>query len=75
MLQPLPAGTYQLIVHLARNDPEIQGATFDHRDWGAQWRQNDLDFVRNPEFQTFLQEQHFIRISWKDLAKAVDLKP
>jgi len=35
MLQPLPPGTYQLVVHLAHNDAEMQGATFDHPDWGA----------------------------------------
>jgi predicted glycoside hydrolase/deacetylase ChbG (UPF0249 family) len=69
MLQPLPPGTYQLIVHLAHNDAEIQGATFDHPDWGAEWRQNDLDLVQNPEFQKFLKDQGFILISWRDLAK------
>lgn len=70
MLQPLGPGTYQLVVHLAHNDAEIQGATFDHPDWGAQWRQNDLDVVRSAEFQKFLKEQGFILISWRDLAKA-----
>lgn len=70
MLQPLAPGTYQLIVHLAHNDAEIQGATFDHPDWGAQWRQNDFDVVSSPEFQKFLKDQGFILISWKDLAKA-----
>jgi len=76
MLQPLPPGTYQLIVHLAHNDAEIQGATFDHPDWGAQWRENDLDLVRNPEFQKFLKDQHFILISWKDISRASpDTKP
>jgi hypothetical protein len=69
MLQPLAPGTYQLIVHLAHNDAEIQGATYDHPDWGAQWRQNDFDLVRNPEFQKFLKDQGFILISWKDLDK------
>jgi len=71
ILAPLPPGTYQLIVHLAHNDAEIQGATSDHPDWGAQWRQNDLDLVSNPEFQKFLADQHFILVSWKDLAKAL----
>lgn len=69
MLQPLPPGTYQLIVHLAHNDTEIQGATFDHPDWGAEWRQNDLDVVQSPAFQKFLKDQHFILISWRDLLK------
>lgn len=69
MLQPLPPGTYQLIVHLAHNDAEIQGATFDHPDWGAEWRQNDLDLVRSPDFQKFLKDQGFVLVSWRDLAK------
>jgi predicted glycoside hydrolase/deacetylase ChbG (UPF0249 family) len=69
MLQPLPPGTYQLIVHLAHNDAEIQGATFDHPDWGAAWRQNDLDLVQSPEFHKFLKDQGFILISWRDLLK------
>jgi chitin disaccharide deacetylase len=71
MLQPLAPGTYQLIVHLAHNDSDIQAATADHPDWGAQWRQNDFDMVRSPEFQQFLKDQGFILISWTDLAKSV----
>jgi predicted glycoside hydrolase/deacetylase ChbG (UPF0249 family) len=71
MLAPLPPGSYQLIVHLAYNDDEMQGATYDHPDWGAQWRQNDLDLVRSPEFQKFLKDQGFILLAWKDLAKAL----
>jgi len=70
MLAPLPPGTYQLIVHLAHNDAEIQGATSDHPDWGAQWRQNDFDLVSSPEFQKFLKDQGFVLVTWKDLAKA-----
>jgi predicted glycoside hydrolase/deacetylase ChbG (UPF0249 family) len=71
MLAPLPPGSYQLIVHLAYNDDEMQGATYDHPDWGAQWRQNDLDLVRSPDFQKFLKDQGFILLAWKDLAKAL----
>jgi predicted glycoside hydrolase/deacetylase ChbG (UPF0249 family) len=71
MLQPLPPGTYQLVVHLAHNDAEMQGATFDHPDWGAEWRQNDFDLVRSAEFQQFLKDQGFILVSWKDLSKAL----
>jgi predicted glycoside hydrolase/deacetylase ChbG (UPF0249 family) len=71
MIAPLSPGSYQLIVHLAYNDDEMQGATYDHPDWGAEWRQNDLDLVRSPEFQQFLKDQGFILLAWKDLAKAL----
>jgi YdjC-like protein len=69
LLAALPPGAYQLIVHLAYDDEEMRGATFDHPDWGAAWRQNDFDMLRDPEFQKFLKEQKFILVSWKDLGK------
>ena len=71
MLAPLPPGTYELIVHLAYDNAEIQAATFDHPDWGAQWRQNDLNTVSSPAFRKFLNDQHFILVSWRDLARSI----
>ena len=70
-LAPLGPGVYQVIVHLAYDDDEMRGATFDHPDWGAAWRQHDLDMVRSPEFQKFLKDQGFILVGWKDVAKAL----
>jgi len=71
MLAPLPPGSYQLIVHIAYDDDEMRGATFDHPNWGAEWRQNDFDLVRSPEFQKFLKDQGFILAGWRALAKAL----
>ena len=70
MLAPLPPGVYQLIVHLAYDDEEMRGATFDHPDWGAKWRQNDFDLVKSDRFRNFLRDQRFILAGWKDLARA-----
>jgi predicted glycoside hydrolase/deacetylase ChbG (UPF0249 family) len=64
-------GVYEVILHLAYDDEEMRGATFDHPDWGAAWRQRDLDMVKSPEFQKFLKDQRFILLGWKDLAKAL----
>ena len=75
MLAPLPSGVYQLVVHLGYDDAEMQGATSDHPHWGSQWRQNDFDMVRSPEFQQFLKDQGFILVSWKDLGKALQVEP
>jgi chitin disaccharide deacetylase len=71
ILRPVPPGTYQLIVHLAYADDEMRAATYDQPNWGSQWRQNDFDVVRNPEFRKFLREQGFVLVSWRDLAKAL----
>ena len=69
MLTPLPPGVYQLIVHLAYDDEEMRGATFDHPNWGAAWRQNDFDLVKSQRFRDFLRQQKFVLAGWKDLAK------
>jgi len=70
-LDALPPGVYLLSVHLGYNDEELQAMTWDHPNWGAQWRQNDLDVVSSPEFQKFLKDKGFILIGWKDLQKAI----
>lgn len=70
-LAPLPPGAYQLIVHLAYDDDEMRGATWDHPDWGAAWRQHDFDMVKSAEFRQFLKEQGFVLVTWKELSKAM----
>jgi len=69
-LTPLAPGIYQLIVHLAYDDEEMQGATWDHPDWGSAWRQRDFDMVKSAEFRQFLKEQGFVLVTWKDLIKS-----
>lgn len=70
LLSSLPPGAYMLSVHLGCDDPEHQAATFGHQNWGASWRQTDLDTISSPEFQQFLKQQDFVRITWEELAKA-----
>jgi predicted glycoside hydrolase/deacetylase ChbG (UPF0249 family) len=72
-LAALPPGVYELIVHLGYDDDEMRGATRDHPDWGAAWRQLDFDMVQSPDFQKFLHDQGFIMVTWKDLARAADI--
>jgi predicted glycoside hydrolase/deacetylase ChbG (UPF0249 family) len=70
LLAPLPPGVYQLIVHLAYDDEEMRAATRGHVDWGAAWRQSDLDLVKSAAFRKFLQRQGFVLITWKELSAA-----
>lgn len=69
-LSALKPGIYQLIVHLAYNDDEFRGATHDHPDWGAAWRQQDFDMIQSPQFRQFLRDQKFILVNWKQLSDA-----
>jgi chitin disaccharide deacetylase len=70
-LEPLSPGVYQIIVHLAYDDEEMRGTSFDHPDWGAAWRQHDLDMVKSAEFHQFLKDQGFVLVGWRELAKAL----
>lgn len=74
-LEALPPGVYLLSVHLGTNDEELQAMTWDHPNWGAQWRQNDLDVVSSAEFQKFLKDKSFILVGWKELKKAIPEHP
>jgi hypothetical protein len=71
LLAPLGPGVYELIVHLAYDDEEMRGATWDHPDYGAAWRQFDLDMVRSAGFRDFLRAQRFVLVNWRDLARAL----
>jgi predicted glycoside hydrolase/deacetylase ChbG (UPF0249 family) len=70
LLEPLPPGVYEMVVHLAYADEEMWGATGDHPDWGAAWRRYDLDLVKSPEFRQFLKDKGFVLVTWKELARA-----
>lgn len=70
-LAALKPGVYVMTVHLAHDDAEMQGATWDHPDWGAAWRQHDLDLVSSSDFQQFLKDQKFTLVKWSDLGKAL----
>jgi len=70
-LTPLEPGLYEMVIHLAYDDAEMQGVSADHPDWGAAWRQSDFDMVRSEEFQRFLREQGFVLVSFGQLAKAL----
>src|SRR5436190_1564921 len=70
LLAPLPPGVYELIVHLAYDDEEMRGATWDHPNWGAAWRQADFDLVKSARFREFLRAQNFTLVKWKDLGRA-----
>ena len=38
-IKKLEPGVTEIVIHLAYDDAEMQGATINHPDWGAAWRQ------------------------------------
>jgi predicted glycoside hydrolase/deacetylase ChbG (UPF0249 family) len=70
-LAALAPGVYEVLVHPAYADEELRGITSGKANWGADWRQADLDLLRSPRFRRFLEEQRFVMGSWRQLAKAI----
>jgi hypothetical protein len=63
----LKPGLTEMIVHLGRDDSELQAVTVDHEAYGSAWRQRDYDVVTSPEFKKALQENHIILVTWREL--------
>ncbi|HEY7783206.1 MAG TPA: polysaccharide deacetylase family protein [Pyrinomonadaceae bacterium] len=70
-IKNLQPGVTEIVIHLAHDDAEMRAATFEHPDWGAAWRQRDLDFFTSEQFRKLLQENGVKLITWRELGKLV----
>jgi chitin disaccharide deacetylase len=68
-IKKLEPGVTEVVIHLAYDDGEMRGATFDHPDWGAAWRQRDLDFFTSEAFRQLLKDEGIKLITWRELGK------
>ena len=67
----LKPGLTEIIVHLGRDDSELQAVMINHEPWGSTWRQRDYDVVNSPEFKKALQDNRVILVTWRQLQKLV----
>ena len=63
----LKPGLSEIIVHLGRDDAELQAVMVNHEPYGAAWRQRDLDVVMSPVFKKALQDNGVMLITWREL--------
>jgi predicted glycoside hydrolase/deacetylase ChbG (UPF0249 family) len=70
-LQKLEPGVTEVIIHLAYDDAEMRGATSDHPNWGAAWRQRDFEFFTSDAFRKLLNENQIKLITWREIGKLV----
>jgi predicted glycoside hydrolase/deacetylase ChbG (UPF0249 family) len=71
LLATIGPGLNELIVHLARDDDEMQAVTVDHPDYGAAWRQRDLDFVTSQAFRDLLKGHDITLVSWDQIRRVM----
>ncbi len=70
-IRKLEPGVTEVVIHLAYDDAEMRGATSDHPNWGAAWRQRDFDFFTSDAFRKLLQENQIKLITWRELGKLI----
>src|SRR5688572_6548092 len=68
-IKKLEPGVTEVVIHLAHDDGEMQGASADHPNWGAAWRQRDLEFFTSDAFRQLLREEKIKLITWRELGK------
>jgi predicted glycoside hydrolase/deacetylase ChbG (UPF0249 family) len=66
-LKSLRPGVSEIIFHVGYNDNEMQAATIDHPDYGAEWRQADFNFFSSDKCKTLLKEQNIQLITWREI--------
>ena len=64
-LNQVTPGLNELIVHLGKDNPELQEVMVHHPEFGASWRQQDLDVLLSDQFRQRLQEENIHIVSWK----------
>jgi predicted glycoside hydrolase/deacetylase ChbG (UPF0249 family) len=69
LLNTLQPGVTEIFVHLAHDDAETQAVTVDHPNWGAAWRQREVEAVSSPALRKALEDNHIILIGWRDIKK------
>jgi len=68
-IKNMQPGITEMIVHLAYDDEEMRGVSFNHPDWGSEWRQRDFQFVTSDAFRKLLQEQNIKLVTWREVSK------
>ena len=73
-LADVKPGINELIVHLGKDNPELQEVMINHPEYGATWRQEDLNVLMSDTFRVKLKEEDIHVISWKMIRDALENK-
>ena len=67
LIERLQPGVTEIIVHVAYDDAEMRAATVDHEDYGAAWRQRDLDTFTNALLERLVEQHDVHLITWREI--------
>jgi predicted glycoside hydrolase/deacetylase ChbG (UPF0249 family) len=67
ILNSLQPGVNLIIIHAANDDSEMQAVTADHPDYGAAWRQADVNFFTSETCKKLLKQNGIQLITWREI--------
>lgn len=67
IVENLPAGVSEIIVHLAHDTPEMQAVAVEHPDFGSAWRQRDYDYFTSDTFRNLIEKNNIKLITWREI--------
>jgi len=62
-------GVQILLIHPARDNEELRAMAGSQIYWGAEWRQQDLDFFTSEKCKQILQDENIKLITWGEIQK------
>jgi len=72
IIKSLKPGLTEMIVHLGKDDTDLQAIMEGHPAYGSAWRQRDFDVVTSPEFRKALDDNHVILVGWREIKRIYD---
>lgn len=69
IIRNLKPGLNEILIHLAYDDAETQAMTINHPDFGAAWRQRDLNYVLSDEFKNLLKENQIKLVTYREVQR------
>ena len=73
-IKKLQPGVTEFVIHLAFDDEEMRGITFNHPGWGAAWRQRDFDFFTSETLRRLLRENNVKLVTWREVGGLIRKK-
>jgi predicted glycoside hydrolase/deacetylase ChbG (UPF0249 family) len=67
VIKNLKPGLTELIIHAGYDDSELRAVATDHPDWGAAWRQADVNFFTSDKCKELLREQNIYLVTWREV--------
>jgi len=72
-MEDLKPGLNEIIIHPGIDNAELQAVTIEHPDFGAAWRQRDLNVFRSEEMKSLIKEYNIQLITWKEITEILNL--